>query len=285
MYAKLEGSNPYKLDETQTQLTEVSLLQTQGDDLDPFSRQPTSIQTTKDQAKQQNYAPVQQNYYTSTQFLSDQPYSLMADKIYMQPNYGYNFVPQQNTFNGVPMQTKKKEEPKKSLRENYYERAITKATVPIQRTPLIGSKDMDVKEFDDYFEKHVDKFFTPEVDEINLYYTDGFLLGLQLGYRDTWGRTERETYRGNRHLHKEYNYKALPTMTLKLDTDELIKEIYAEGANFVTYLRIVTNKQQAIQFGFPSRADLENLLPKLTNCLGVGGSYGTCVSNIYFYYS
>lgn len=215
-------------------------------------------------------------------YYSNQPYTTLVEdpKPTQSPT---NYIPM---MNDVKIPTTKETIPQKSLTQNYYNKKIVNSTSPVLRTPLIGPKEMAETEFDDYFEKHASKFFTPEVDQVHLYYTPDYLLGLQFCYRDSWGRGERENYKGNLHMNKFFNPKEFPCVSMKLEFDELIKEIYVEGSStHVTYIKLVTNKAQKVEFGSPSGAELKNLLPDLSNLVAVGGSYGTCISNIYFYYS
>lgn len=194
--------------------------------------------------------------------------------------------PNQMVFNDVVINNYQQPTPpiKKTPKKNYYNKPIP-GTIPIERTPIIGTKEMDMIEFDDYFEKHVDKFLTPEVDEIFLYFTSEYLVGVQFCYRDSWGRQERETYKGNRHMSKSENLKNYYWSSMKMDFDEYIKEVYGEGETHVTYLKVVTNKGKTIECGIPSGRELKNLIPELSKVIGVGGSYGMCISNIYFYYT
>lgn len=193
--------------------------------------------------------------------------------------------PTETVFNGVTITGKTQTVPvKKTTKKNYYNQKIT-STIPIDRTPLIGAKEADLVEFDDYFEKHSDKFFTPEIDEIFLYFTKEYLVGLQFCYRDSWGREEREIYKGNRHMSKSESLKNYFWSSMKLDFDDYIKEVYAEGGSHVTYLKIISYKGKVIECGTPSGYELKNLIPDLCKCIGVGGSHGMCISNIYFYYT
>jgi len=188
-------------------------------------------------------------------------------------------------FNGVTVNYRPQTAPvKKSTRKNYYNQKVP-GTIPIERTPIIGAKEMEMVEFDDYFEKHVDKFLSSEIDEIFLYFIQDYLVGLQFCYRDSWGREDRETYKGNCHMSKSEGLKNYFWSSMKLDFDEYVKEIYGEGDNYVTYLKLVTNKGKMIECGVPSGMELKNLIPDLSKVIGVGGSYGMCVSNIYFYYN
>jgi len=66
---------------------------------------------------------------------------------------------------------------------------------------LVGKLGPGFLEFDDYFEKHKDKFFTPELNEITFYFTpDNVIVGLYAVYRDSWGKDDRELYKGNVHV-------------------------------------------------------------------------------------
>lgn len=62
---------------------------------------------------------------------------------------------------------------------------------------IVGILGFDLQEFDDYFEKHTDKFFTPELDKIFIYYLPGAVVGIQSVFRDPWGKYDKETYKGN----------------------------------------------------------------------------------------
>ena len=168
-------------------------------------------------------------------------------------------------------------------KHNYYYRKINSA-VPIERTSLIGMKEFDLIEFDDYFEKHSDKFLSPEIDEIIIYFTADYLVGLQFTYRDMWGRDDREKYNGKSHVSKSACFNNYQSASLTLDFDDFIKEIYSEGYDYVAYLKIVSYKGRTIECGTASQKSLNNLIPEFRKCIGVGGSYDLCISNLYFYY-
>ena len=84
------------------------------------------------------------------------------------------------------------------LTEKYYKMKIENNLV--KRSQIIGSVQNAYTEFDDYFEKHVEKFFTPEVDEIFVCHHQGYIFGTRFIFRDSWGKTNKETYKGDLHM-------------------------------------------------------------------------------------
>ena len=216
------------------------------------------------------YQPSYQNYNTGPQ----------ANTVSNNFQYAPPMHPAQN--NGYPKQQSAPIKTKPVVRKNYYYQKIN-STIPIERSAIIGRQEMDTVEFDDYFEKHADKFFSPEIDEIFLYYTQSYLVGIQAFYRDSWGREDRETYKGSLHMSKSSQNRDYFWTSLKLEFDDFIKEIYTEGEDFITYLKIVSYKGKAIEVGTRTKKTEENLVPTMTKCIGFGGSHGSFMSSLYFY--
>jgi len=170
----------------------------------------------------------------------------------------------------------------KAYKEDYYNKKIENAI--IKRSAISGSLSHGYTEFDDYFEKHVEKFFTPEIDELYLYYHEGYIFGLQAVYRDSWGKTHKETYKGDIHMANGVTKENCQRAKLKMSYDEYIKEAYVEAGEYVTFLKLVTNLGQTIQVGHQMGTP-KNILPEQSKILGIGGTHNICLNSIYFYYS
>jgi hypothetical protein len=138
-------------------------------------------------------------------------------------------------------------------------------------------------EFDDYFEKHVEKFFTPEIHEVNIYHAQGYIFGLQVVYRDSWGKFEKETYRGELHLPKNVSKSNCSVAKLSIEYDDYIKELYVDGTEYITYLKMVSQKGKILEIG-KSFTMLENQVPEMTRLIGFGGCLSMCLNGLYLYY-
>jgi hypothetical protein len=154
----------------------------------------------------------------------------------------------------------------------------------LQRTGMIGDYNEDYTTFDDYFEKHTEKFFTPEMHEITIYHSPGYILGLHCTYRDPWGKFDKETYKGNVQLPKNMNAKNCESVKLTFEYDDFPKEIYIDGTEYIHYIKIVSSKGKKIEVGKASSPSLVNQVPELGRILGVGGAISLCLNAIYFYF-
>jgi hypothetical protein len=197
-----------------------------------------------------------------------------------QNNYGYNGY-NGGYGNGQGAGSKLVYE-SKAYKEDYFNKKIENAI--IKRSAVTGSLIHGYTEFDDYFEKHVEKFFTPEMDELYLYYHEGYIFGLQAAYRDSWGKTNKETYKGEIHMANGVTKENCQRLKLKMSYDEYIKEAYIEAGEYVTFLKFVTNLGQTIQVG-QQMGTPKNILPEQSKILGIGGTHNICLNSIYFYYT
>jgi hypothetical protein len=170
----------------------------------------------------------------------------------------------------------------KPFHEDYFNKKIENGT--IKRTEALGSMHTGYTEFDDYFEKHVEKFFTPEISDITLYHHEGYIFGLQLIYRDSWGKTFKETYKGDLHMAHNVDKAHCKSSKFTLAYDENITEINVEGTEYITFLKFVTNKGQVLEVGKQMFIEHKNVVPPHGRVLGIGGQYNVCLNGIYFYY-
>jgi len=171
-------------------------------------------------------------------------------------------------------------------RENFYLKRIENKS--IQKTGVIGFLEFGQKEFDDYFEVHLEKFFTPELHEFIFYHDNKNVYGLQLIYRDAWGTMgmEKETYKGNLHLSNKISPTSCLKSHLTLEYDEYLKELYVDGQDQITYMRLVTSEARILELGFSNRKHLlVNMIAPLTRIIGVGGSFDLYLNALYFYYN
>jgi len=169
-----------------------------------------------------------------------------------------------------------------AYKEDYFKKQIENSL--IKRTDVTGSISHGYTEFDDYFGKHVDKFFTPEIDELYIYYHEGYVFGLQAIYRDSWGKTNKETYKGELHMASNVTKENCQRLKMKLTYDEYIKEAYVEAGEYVTFLKFVTNNKQTIQIGH-QQGTPKNIVPDQSKIMGIGGTHNICLNSIYFYYT
>jgi len=219
----------------------------------------------------QGYEKIQNNYY------SPQPFGFPESFENKIPN---NNLPTNNTK--FPMTYTNP--PKTSKKGDYFEKAIENEMV--LRSEMIGEIGSGQHQFDDYFEKHVEKFFTPEIHQITFFHDDYNLIGLQTTYRDPWGTMiEKETYHGDLHLSKNicgYYTKSV----LNLAYDEYLTELYIDAQDRITFVRLVTNNGQVLQLGQGNEGStLQNLALPSTRVMGFGGSYDIYLRSIYIYYN
>jgi len=155
----------------------------------------------------------------------------------------------------------------------------------VLRSELIGKMYSNHREFDDYFEKHVEKFFSPEMHEIRLFHDDYNLFGLQVIYRDPWGTMlEKETYEGDLHLSKNICGNFSKTV-LNLEYDDYITEAYIDCQDRITFMKLITNNGKVVQVGSQIEGkSLPNLVLPSTRIMGFGGSYDLYLRSIYLYY-
>ena len=269
-----------------------------------------SLQNFKQQSGLENHFST--SFSKQDDFESDNTFYNFATDVFQQPrlvcdanqncyyttefDYGVDFATQGNQF-APPIEQSTAEEPlikkqvsepvlqsKPVVRKNYYHKKI-ESTTPVELSSIIGKQEMDTVEFDDYHEKHAEKFFTPEINEIFVYYTGEYLVGLQAHYRDSWGQKDREVYKGNLHMSESSANNEYQCSSIKLDFDDYIKQVYAEGQDYISYFKIVSYKGKVIEFGQSANTEPKNLIPEMTKCIGIGGSHGTFISSLYFYCS
>lgn len=201
-----------------------------------------------------------------------------------QYNQNMNYAPPMNYYQPSYQQPTviKKEQPKYKF-VDYYNKTIENDL--IKRTEVVGNLNEVSTAFDDFFEKHTEKFFTPEIHEMIFFYSPGYIHGLQFIYRDPWGKMDKETYKGNIQLPRSINPKECQQSKITFDYDEFPKEIYVDGQEYIQYIKIVSSKNKKIEIGKEVKTgDLENQVKDLTRILGVGGSHTTVLNSIYFYY-
>lgn len=168
-------------------------------------------------------------------------------------------------------------------REDYYQKKIENNI--IKRTGVVGNLQHGYTEFDDYFEKHINKFFTPEIDELLIYHHQGYIFGLQALYRDSWGKTHKETYKGGLYMAKGVQKEHCAVEKATYDFGEHIKDIFIEGSEYITYLKLVSNKGNVLEVGKQTSMELTSILPEHSKVLGFGGTFNICLNSIYFYYT
>lgn len=167
-------------------------------------------------------------------------------------------------------------------RQDYYARTLDNDLYT--RTDLIGSIPPYSNEFDDYYEKLQATYFTPEIQDITFFFNDVSILGTTLTYRDAWGKSEKETYKGNLHLPSNMYPNSYQSKKIAFDFEDFLKEAYLEGEDRVTYLKLVSSKGKTIELGNHSGANLVNQIPELTRVIAFGGAYNDCLTGLYLYY-
>jgi len=212
----------------------------------------------------------QSNNVQSPQYIQPSPYLVQGNQYNNQNNYP---IPSLELVYNQPIY--------KPAYNDYYHKTIESDM--IHRSKAVGIVAEGYTEFDDYFEKHIEKFFTPELHEITIYYGPGYIVGLQVIYRDSWGKYDKETYKGELHMPQNINKANCSVGKLTLEYDDYIKEIYVDGTEYITYLKIVSFKGKQLEVG-KSFNLLENQVQDMTRVIGFGGSYGMCLAGIYFYY-
>lgn len=170
------------------------------------------------------------------------------------------------------------------FREDYHKKKIENAGV--KRTEVIGTIDAAITEFDDYFEKHVEKFFTLETQEIDVYHYQGYIFGIQSTYRDTWGKNSKESYKAKLHMATNVDKNGCQCEKLVFGFGEFVKEILVETAGEnISFLKIRTNMDHVLEIGTQVNPGLKNVVPEQGRMLAIGGTFGACLNSIYFYYS
>ena len=150
------------------------------------------------------------------------------------------------------------------------------------RTPILGMYKDGSVEFDDYYEKLQDIFLTPEIDEIKIWHTNDYLWGIQIIYRDSWGK-QKEYYKGNPHLGRNQSSNNFTLSTFKLRYDDNIVEIRGNEGIIITGLHIKTFLGREFKVGKLDNLG-ENLVEPLTKAVSIGGSHnGFCLESLYFY--
>jgi Jacalin-like lectin domain. len=227
----------------------------------------------------QPYTPNQMYYGQPNQIVSGQPVTMGMTSNNQYPSNNYNQSSSYN-YNYSTYHTVFNPEPK--VTNDYYNKPIEGGI--IKRTEMIGHISPGQTEFDDYFEKHIEKFFTPEIHEITIFHSPGYILGMHTIYRDPWGKMDKETYKGNVHLPKGLDPKQCASSKLTFDYDDYLKEIYVDGDEYIWYLKFVSNKGKVLEVGKPVNTDLKNRVPHLGRILGFGGALHLCLNALYFYY-
>lgn len=232
-----------------------------------------------------NYNYPQQSDVTYGYPLNNQQYGYngaQPQNVY-QGGYGGYGAPSNNGYGGAAQYHAHNVYESKPYREDYFKKKIENQI--IKRTEASGSVEMGTTEFDDYFEKHVEKFFTPEIQEIILYHYQGYVFGLQFLYRDSWGKTNKETYKGEVHMADNVDKKNCECAKMTLNFDEYVKEVYVQTNEYVNFLKFVTNQGNVLEIGKPTVQDVKNIVPDNSKVLGIGGTLNICLNSVYFYYT
>lgn len=249
----------------------------------------------------QNIYPSSQNYNTGYNYTQATTNYVQPTTNYVQPATSYNYPaytqpsaysqaqPQQsygtytyNNYGGAANAIQNVYE-SKPYREDYFNKKIENQI--IKRTEAAGFPMAGTTEFDDYFEKHVEKFLTPEIQEILLYHHQGYVFGLQALYRDTWGKANKETFKGDLHMADNVDKKNCECAKLTLGFDEHVKEIFVEANEYVTYIRFVTNQKHILEVGNPTGQEIKNIIPEGGKVLAIAGTHNICLNSVYFYYA
>jgi len=166
-------------------------------------------------------------------------------------------------------------------RENYYGQ---KPSDPYTRTEVVGAMKETSIEFDDYFETLKDMFFTPEIHEIKLYHTNDYIWGVQVIYRDPWGKdNDKEITKAKPHTGKNQQTQNYTMTSIVFDYDDNITDIRGSGNSIVKGLRIGTLKGKVYEIGCKDNYS-ENLVPNLAKVVGLGGTHNNfCLESLYFY--
>jgi len=171
----------------------------------------------------------------------------------------------------------------KPYKEDYFHKKIENSI--IKRGEIAGFTEHGHSEFDDYFEQHTEKFFTPEFQEINVYHHQGYIYGMQVIYRDSWGKTHKETFKGNLHMAPNVAKEHCERAKIVLVYDEFIKEAFVEAGEYVTFFKIVTNKGQTLQIGQQMTESPKNIIPEHSRAIAIAGTFNICLNSVYFYYT
>ena len=164
-------------------------------------------------------------------------------------------------------------------RKNYYNEKLPESW---SRTPISGIYKDGSVEFDDYDEKLKDMFFTPELDEIKIWHTNDYLWGIQIIYREPWGK-DKACFKGNPHYGKNQSPNNFLLSSLKLNYDDNIVEIRVNEGSIITGLYIKTFLGKELKVGKSDNLG-DNLVQPLTKAVAIGGSYNNfCLENLYFY--
>ena len=167
----------------------------------------------------------------------------------------------------------------KLTKKNYYNEKLSDSWM---RTPIVGAYKEGSLEFDDYYEKLHSMFLTPELDEIKIWHTNDYLWGIQIIFRDSWGK-DKEYYKGNPHLGRNQSQNNFLLSSFKLSYDDNIIEIRGSEGSVITGLYIKTFLGREFKVGKLDNLG-GNLVQPLTKAVAVGGSHnGLCIEHLYFY--
>lgn len=169
-------------------------------------------------------------------------------------------------------------------REDYHKKRIEAAGV--KRTEVIGAIEAGITEFDDYFEKHAEKFFTLETQEIDVYHYQGYVFGIQSTYRDSWGKNTKEYYKAKLNMAHNVDKNGCQCTKLTFGFGEHVTEAYVETAGEnISFLKIKTNQGHVLEIGTQVNPETRNMIPAQGRMVAIGGTFGACLNSIYFYYS
>ena len=219
-------------------------------------------------------AQVTENFFAP---IAQQPQNILDgnSNIMYYPNQGLKTIDNSGNYSSNQTMTFKSVYKKK----DYYNEKLPE---PWIRTSISGIYKDGSLEFDDFYENLKDMFFTPELDEMKVWHTDDYIWGIQIIYRDTWGK-DKEYYKGNPHYGKNQSPNNFLLSSLKLNYDDNIVEIRVNEGAIITGLYIKTFLGKEFKVGKLDNLG-DNLIQPLTKAVSIGGSHnGFCLEHLYFY--
>jgi hypothetical protein len=168
-------------------------------------------------------------------------------------------------------------------KENYSSRKVENSL--IKRSDVIGNVNEGWTEADDYMEQQSEKFLSSEIEELSVYHYQGHIFGFRAIYRDSWGKDNREIYKGNMHMAANIAKETCEVTKMTLGFGENIVKVLVEGGEFVTYLKLVTNQGKVLELGAQRTMYPIDVLPKEhAKLVCIAGTFNICMNSIYFYY-
>lgn len=148
-----------------------------------------------------------------------------------------------------------------------------------KRSQLAGKIHNNTYVFDDYFGTNLHKeFHDPEIEEIIVYHTHHYIVGVQCIYKNLTSCFVGPLHKGFHNKHEVHKKK------LKLEFGEHISEISGRCGEWMDKLKIVTNKNHVLEVGGNGGSHFSLLPHGHHTVLSIGGSCSEYLDSFYVIY-